>query len=145
MKSIFAAAATVIILCACGGNAKAATLPDNFVSQDGRIFQLANAVSVEKQGPLSYIKVTMIDGNPQSFYDASGAVWTKVVAYMGAAGASKWQAVSGQNMYINTTFQTEIKCIVNQGQTVMAWPTVPNPLYLNDGCAFYNAVKARSN
>lgn len=147
LKLITAAATAAIILSACGGNAHAATLPDNFVStESGRIFQLANAVSVTKQGaPLYTIDVRMIDGNSQSFYDKSGAVWAKVVAYMGAAGASKWQAVSGQNRYISTTFQTEISCIVNQGQTVMAWPTIPDPLYLNDGCDFYKAVKARSN
>lgn len=131
-------------LVACGGNAQAATLTQNFKADNARVFQIDHALSVEKLTD-SRIAVTQINGSMQYFSDATGAVWSKVLLVVNPAGGNspKWIAVSGTNRFIATTFQSEISC--SGGQTVMGWATVGAAEYLADGCTLYNAVVSKAN
>ena len=116
----------------------AATLADNFVASDGKVFQIHSVNSVEKGAGVIYVKQTT--GSIQGFADTNGSVWTKVSNYINYTG--HYVRIQGTDRYMNTWFTTEISCISNQSAFGY---TTGQAEYFADGCALQNAVKALSN
>lgn len=119
---------------------EAATLTLNFVSDTGKVFQIASILSVDWNG--SSVVVRMPNGSDQYFADASGSVYAKVLASAGFS--SRFIRVNAtSNRYMNTQLASEISCIGNQ--TAFGYYSANNPEFFNDACALHNAVKAASN
>lgn len=125
-------------LAACGGNAIAGTLTQNFVADDGRVFVVQDALSVEKVA--NAVLVTGKNGTTYSYPDATGALFTKILNSAGFS--SHFIQVAGTLQYVNTTVPVYIMCFT--GKTYFADETGPGR-YFNDGCALVNAIRAASN
>lgn len=121
--------------------ASAGALTQNFVADNGRVFQIANVLSVDYNGWSVVIKTA--NGGNQYFDDATGAVYARIISSAGFN--SRFVRVGTSNRYMNTqTNISEISCISNQ--TVFAWAIGANqPEYFNDGCALHTAVRNASN
>jgi hypothetical protein len=144
MKKLFTTLACTLFACmaltACGGNAFAATLPESFVPDNGRIFQIHSVLSVE-QAP-GAINVKQSSGSVFILPDATGAVWAKVLA--NPTFYQHYVQVPGTNRYMNTQFAAEISCISNQ--TAFSYGQSNSPVeWFADSCALWNAVKAKAN
>lgn len=134
--------AMMITLAACGGVAHAGALTQNFVSDNGRVFQVDHALSVDRDAVRGTIAVQQINGSYQYFADASGGVWAKVLP---ALKADKWVQVGTSNRFMALTFVSEVTCFSASGTTAFGWATVPSAEYFVDGCALHAKVKAASN
>lgn len=117
---------------------QAATLGDNYVASDGKVFQISNILSVEKG--INTVMIKQLTGTVQPFADATGSVWNKVVNSYGFS--QRFIRVGTSDRYMETTHTTEISCINNQSAFGY---TSAQPEYFADGCALQNAVKANSN
>lgn len=143
MKSIKILAASIILaaLAACGGQAKAADLTSNFVASDGAVFQTANAVSVEKIS--GSVAVTFLNSTTLLFSDSTGAVFNKVLA--DPTFKARFVRVGASNKYLNVAITSQLFCD-GSSRTVLAYPySTLSVLYLDDGCQFWQSVKAVSN
>lgn len=134
--------AAMIALAACGQVAQAGALTQNFVADNGRVFQVDHALSVDRDVPNGRIVVQQVNGGFQYFADASGGVWAKVLPTL---KADKWVQVGTSNRYMALTFVSEVTCWPSSGSTVFAWATVANAEQFLDGCALHARVKAASN
>lgn len=143
MKSIKILAASIILaaLAACGGQAKAAQLPDNFVASDGRVFQTVNEVSV--QFVSGAVLVKQMSGSVQSFPDPTGSVSAKVLASPDFAKRHV-QAPATPGLYVNTAVSTEISCQSSQTVIGYGYSLTPTSVFA-DGCQLWQAIKAVSN
>ena len=142
MKNIFkslSALIAVACLLACGG-AQAAPLSYNFVADSGQVFQTKNVLSVEKAP--GYVKVRQMSGTVQSFPDATGAVFNKVLN--SPSFAASFVQVPGTTRYVNTTVVTEVLCYSGT-QTAIGYPSPVQAEFFNDGCQLHAVVKASSN
>jgi hypothetical protein len=142
MKKLFLSLACALFACmavtACGGHANAATLPESFVPDNGKIVQIHSVISIEKVA--GAINVTQSTGSVFTVPDATGAVWSKILA--NSTFYQHYVQVPGTLRYMNTNFTTEISCISNQ--TAFGYPAA-QPIYFADGCALHAAVKAAAN
>lgn len=129
-----ASLATAAVLTACGGNAYAGTLPESFKADNGKVFQIHSVLSVEYANGTVIVK--QATGSAQPFPDATGAVWSKVLA--STDFYKHYVQVPGTVRYMNTSVTTEISCISNQ--SVFGYPQ-GQPEFFADACALHNAVK----
>jgi hypothetical protein len=143
MKSItrsIKAFLVVAAMAACGGQAYAAQLAQNFAAADGKVFQIASPISIEKAD--GAVNVKHQNGSTQAFADPTGAVWAKIVA--SPTFATHYVQVVGTNRYMNTTVTTEILCMSNQTWFGYPFGTL-QPDVFADGCATHAVVRASSN
>lgn len=134
-------ALALFALAACGGgNAHAATLSGNFVSDDGKVFQIENAISIEKV--TGAVNVAAANGTTYAFADGTGALYNKILASVGFT--SHYIQVPGTLMHMNTTAALYITCY-GGNQTAFAYPPNLPAKFFADNCALLNAIKAASN
>lgn len=137
--TLFLAFAMCIGLAACGA-AHAGVLTQNFVSDDGKVFQVEGAVSVEKVA--GAVQVTNTNGTTYSYADGTGALYTKILNSPGFG--SHFYQIGGTLLHMNTTLVTQITCYSGGTQTAFAYPASPVRFFA-DSCAAVNAIKAASN
>lgn len=145
MKRITLSLLSVFALClglvACGG-AHAGVLTQNFVSDDNKVFQVENALSVEKVA--NAVQVTNINGTTYSYPDATGALYTKILNSTGFG--SHFYQMGGTLLHMNTTVVTQITCYSGGTQTAFSYPfSTAQARFFADSCAAFNAIKAASN
>lgn len=144
-STIFVTLAMCAAIVACGGQAHAA-LPDSFIADAAthRVFSIEHVMSVEQvNGPSTYtVNVKYLGGYGATFEDPNGTVWNKIVARMTVSNV--FVQVPGTKRWINTNMYIETSCNVGTGQSAILWPGFPGTEYINDGCGFYNSVKAVS-
>lgn len=146
MKKIITFVLFTIAICigliACGGSANAGTLTQNFVADDGKIFAVQYALSVEKVP--NAVLVTSGNGTTYSYSDATGALYTKVLNSPGFG--SHYVQVAGTLLYMNTADIVQVLCYSGGTQTVFTYPQgTAQARFFNDNCGLYNQVKAASN
>lgn len=146
MKNIFGracialAAALALAACGAGGNAYAGSLSQNFVGDSGNVFEVSNALTVEKVA--GAVQVLAVNGTVYSYPDSTGALYTKLVNWM--AGSGHYFQVSGTFLHMNTTAAHYIGCY-NGNQSIFAYPGNNPARFFADGCSLYNAIKAQAN
>lgn len=146
MKTLYNRISLVVMaammLAACGaGAAHAGVLTQNFVSDNNQVFQVENALSVEKVA--GAVNVTYINGSTLSFGDATGAVYNKILNSPGFYG--HFYQIGGTLIHMNTTVTSQILCYSGGTQTAFAYPINVQARTFPDNCAAFNAIKAQSN
>lgn len=138
--SFFASLFAAVSLAACGaGTAHAATLANSFADDNGALFNLAKTRTVEKVA--GGLTVTLDNGTAYSFADASGGVWSKLLA--SPEWTKKFVTANGA-LYINVDQTLSVICYGSQRQTAVSYNNT-QPTFYNDGCALAVAVKNGSN
>ncbi len=137
MKKVMILAAMSLAM-AASSFASAGTLTQNFTGDSGNVFQIENALSVEKVA--NAVEVTAANGTTYTYADATGALYTKILNSTGFS--ARYIQVAGTLKHINTVLPMYIQCYSNQ--TALAYATVPARIY-QDGCSLFNAIKAQSN
>lgn len=137
--TLFLAFAMCVGLAACGA-AHAGVLTQNFVSDDGKVFQVEHALSVEKVP--GAVQVTNSNATTYSYPDATGALYTKILNSPGFY--SHFYQIGGTLLHMNTTVVTQITCYSGGTQTAFAYPAT-SARFFPDSCAAVNAIKAASN
>ena len=115
-----------------------AGLSESFVAADGKVFQIATVLSVEKV--TGFVSVKQATGSVQNFSDPSGTVWNRVLVVLNSS--NHYVKVPNSNRWMNTAPATEISCISNQ--TAFGYPSA-QPEWFQDACALHTAVKNVSN
>ena len=135
MKKAFLVLFTLFFSCAI----QAATLTQNFVSTDNKVFSIDQAR--ELSFPTGAVTVIFVDGNSSYVYlaDVGGGVAVKVKA---SANFSKFVQLGTTGRYLRPEFAKYITC--SSSGTVIGW-NVGGAETIADGCAFHAVVKALSN
>lgn len=115
-----------------------AGLAESFVAADGKVFQIASVLSVEKGN--GTVNIKQASGTVQQFSDPQGTVWAKVLVVLNSS--NHYVKVPNINRYMNTAVATEVSCISNQ--TAFGYVGAPAE-YFADACALQTAVKNASN
>lgn len=142
MKKITMFLLFAFALAACGAGANAATLTQNFVADNGIVFSVQYALSVEKVP--NALLVTSGNGTTYSYPDATGALYTKVLNSPGFG--SHYVQVTGTLLYMNTADIVQVLCFSGGTQTVITYPQgTAQARFFTDNCGLYNQIKAASN
>jgi hypothetical protein len=135
MKKVLFAAVALLASFAAG----AAPLTQNFVADNGKVFQINHVLSVEKVP--GFVNVKQALGTVHPFPDATGAVFQKVRTSPGFDAS--FVRVPGTDRYMKTTGTSEISCV--SSQTVFAYPSQAPAEWFADGCQLHSVVKASAN
>lgn len=142
MKKLFTTLACTLLACmtliACGGNAHAATLTQNFKGDSGYVFQINTALSFKQVS--GAVEVVAANGTTYTYPDTSGALFTKLIN--GSIGF--YVNVPGTLEYMNTISPLYILCYSGGTQTGFAYMGA-NPRFIPDSCALYNSIRAAAN
>lgn len=139
--TLFFASLFFLALAACGG-AHATPLPSVVVNAPGTVVFGISTALVVKKDTLSGNRVSIrYSGGWQYLID--DAAWTKYGKVVTALGTSGLAANDSVGTVINVAASNGVYCQSNQ--STIAFSTVAQSEVLNDGCAFWQALKAVSN
>lgn len=133
-------------LVACGGNAQAATFSHTFKDDNGSVFSLQGAYQVDRVA--GSVKVVATNGTQYTYADSTGALATKIVAYMGVGGAGygNWYTLPGTTTSMGVTPALNIGCYGSGGsQTYFSYVGGSYSKFVSDGCAARAAIAAAVN
>lgn len=145
MKKLFTTLACALFACmaiaACGANAQAQTLPQEFKASNVNLFTTNDVRSIECLS--GYVNVVYHGGSVSGpeYTDTSGAVCTAVKAQAGFA--DRFVRVGASNRYINVQVARRVFC--NSSYTTITWAEGGSEDFFGDGCALHAAIAARSN
>lgn len=132
-------------LVACGG-AQAATYSHTFKDDTGNVFSLQGAYQIDRTA--GSVKVVASNGTQYTYSDSTGALATKIVAYMGVGGSGygNWYTLPGTTTSMNVADVLNIGCYGSGGtQTYFSYYGGSYSKFVADGCAARAAIAAGAN
>lgn len=150
MKSIKIIAASIILAglaaCGAGNNAKAATL-DAYTNAPGTVvYGIADAYAIDKDtNSGNRVAIKYIGGVQYATDDVNWTLYNKITTASGFA--SKFVRVGTTARYMNVSKSNGVLC--QSSGSYIAFPVPPSGPFMdetyNDGCQFWQAVKAVAN
>jgi hypothetical protein len=129
-----------IALVACGGNASAGVLSQNFVADNGAVFQVNDALSFKFV--VGAVEVVSANGTTYSYPDATGNLYYKIIT--SPSVTAHYFQVVGTFEHMNTTAAMSIVCY-NGNKTTFTYAQNIPPRLFADNCVMLNLIRGQAN